>query len=418
MAKDYNLDAVIEQALAQSKEIRLARAEMENASALKKEALADALPQINLDFNYNYNFMESKFFFTVTDSSGKPQTQSFKTSFENQYQMNATLNQTIYSFGKVGGAIKAAGYYEKYIKNQFINQKQEIVLTAKKGFYQALLTEKIYQVAQASEISAKENYENIQLKYEAGSASEFELLQAEVRWRNSIPSTIEAKKNLELSLNHLKRIISVPMDEKISLSGNFDEYPSLPEKIQVQDVLNERPDYQSLQWEKRMRDKYISIQFANHLPSLQGNLSYQYQGASDDLKLENDNDNLFMGISLKIPIFSGGRTNAQVQKAKIDAYKNQTQIEILKEQIEIDLNNSYFLTQQTYEQIKAAEKGIITAEKTFQLAESRVENGLATQVELKQIRTDYDQALLNYYTAIFNYLNAYFEWEKTTGNIL
>ena len=51
------------------------------------------------------------------------------------------------------------------------------------------------------------------------------------------------------------------------------------------------------------------------------------------------------------------------------------------------------------------------------IAETRVRNGLATQLELKDSRILLDQAQLNYYSSIYDYLAAYFDWQKATGNV-
>ena len=102
---------------------------------MKKEALSQALPQINSELRYNRNFLQNKFFFTVTDSAGQERTESFTASFDNAYQFDATLNQTLFSFGKVGNAIKAANYFNRYRQFQFSADYQAIITQIKKAFY-------------------------------------------------------------------------------------------------------------------------------------------------------------------------------------------------------------------------------------------------------------------------------------------
>ena len=54
-------------------------------------------------------------------------------------------------------------------------------------------------------------------------------------------------------------------------------------------------------------------------------------------------------------------------------------------------------------------------EKAFEIAEITSDNGLATQLELKDARLAYDQAKLNYFAAQYEYLEAYFDWELAVG---
>jgi outer membrane protein TolC len=46
-----------------------------------------------------------------------------------------------------------------------------------------------------------------------------------------------------------------------------------------------------------------------------------------------------------------------------------------------------------------------------------MENGLATQLELRESRVDLDRAQVNFYSAIYDYLAAYFDWQRAVGEV-
>ena len=100
-AKEFDLPTILRLTEENNKDIKLARSNLEFASAQMKEAISTALPKVDLNLNYNRNFLENIFYFTVGG-----ETQSFKASFRNEYRFNATLDQTIFGFGKIGSAIK------------------------------------------------------------------------------------------------------------------------------------------------------------------------------------------------------------------------------------------------------------------------------------------------------------------------
>ena len=294
---------------------------------------------------------------------------------------------------------------------------QNIITEVNKAFYRALLLEKIYAVAQESEDSANGNYENIKLKYESGVMSEFDLLQAEVRWQNSIPETMQAEKNYKLSLNNLKALVNLPQDEEIELDGDLESYPTLPKEMQFEAVLSNRPDYQALYFEKKLREKYVFTERAESWPTLSGNLSYFYGARSDKFKLENDNDNIILGISLRFPLFTGGAASARIQQARIELDRTNTRIDIASDNIHVDFKNVILQLKEAYQRIKASNRSIESARRVFEIAESRVQNNLATQLELKDSRLFLDQAQINYYSAIYDYLAAFFDWQRITGNV-
>lgn len=414
-AKEYDLQDILIMADKQNKQIQLAQADLKTASAEKTNAFSAAFPQIDVNAGYNRNFKENIFYFVAPDSTGKLVTQSFKTSFANEFRVNAVLRQTLFSF-QVGYAIQAAKYYDQFTNRNYENIRQQVLTGVKKSFYGCILLKEALAVAEDSEASAKDNYENIKVKYESGIASEFELLQAEVRWQNSIPRTLAARKNYETAINNLKIQIGVPVDEPLTLSGNIATYPELPEMPVFAEVTEKRPDYKALLWQQKLYQKNVSIQKANYYPTLEGNFTYSYAAVSDQFKLEQSNDNYTLGLSLQIPIFSGGSRLAQVRKASADVDRATTRIAEANDNIKVELENLQLSMQEAMQRIQATEKAVQSARRAFEIAQTRVDNGLSTQVELKDSRVSLDQAQIEYLTAIYDYLSAYFDWETATGN--
>ncbi|MFZ0391024.1 MAG: TolC family protein [Calditrichia bacterium] len=417
-AKTYNLESILILARQNNKQIKLAEADKQFADAQKKEAVSTALPKINVDLGYNRNIFENRFYFEVEDpETGAMTTQSFKASFKNEYTLNAALNQTLFGFGKIGNAIQAAGYFEKYTNFNYQTQWQDVITQVKKAFYSALLLKQVWNVAEQSGQNARENYENILLKFESGAVSEFELLQAESRWQNVIPEAMQARKNYELALNNLKALVDIPLREEIELTGEFESLPPMPDSLSYGIVFEQRPDYNSLLWEKKLQEKRVAVEFSNHLPTLSGNVVYTYGARSDQFQLENDNDNVIVGVSLNVPIFSGGFTTAQVQKAKVDVQRVKTRIDMANDNIRIELQNIRLRLKEAQERMQATQKSVNTARRAYEIAESRVIHGLATQLELKDSQVLLDQAQVSYYSAIYDYLEAYFDWQLATGQV-
>jgi outer membrane protein TolC len=287
----------------------------------------------------------------------------------------------------------------------------------KKAFYRTLLLKKVWEVAVSSERSAKENYENIKLKFESGTLSEFDLLQAETRWQNSIPLTTQARKNYEVAMNNLKAMVDIPLREEVILDGGLETFPPLPDSLDYNVAFQQRPDYQSLLWEKKLQEKRVSIEKSNYYPTLYGNASYLFQSNSNRFKLDNRNENFIVGLSLNVPIFTGLYTQAQVQKARIDVSRVKTRISKANDDVRIQLQNIDLRLRESRERIEAAQKNTQTAGRAYDIAETRVDNGLATQLELRESRIDLDRAQVNFYEAIYDYLDAYFDWQLASGKV-
>ncbi len=411
-SRDLSLSSALKMAEENNDELKLARAELDYADAQVSEAWSTALPLVTADVNYSRNLKETFFFINADEGFGGSNRISF--TFKNEYSLTAKLEQTLLSY-KVGKALQIAYKFDDFTNQNYDHQRRTILTKVKEAYYDALLSHEILKVTTESEQSALENYEETKTRYESGVTSEFDLLQAEVRWRNAIPKTLAAEKNYELAVNNLKTMLDIPLDEEIELSDAYESIPPMPDEPDLQSVFENRLDFRALQLERDLRDKNVSLEFANHLPTLSGTFTYTYSGRSDELKIENDYDNYVVGLRLNIPLFSGGYTNAQVQKARIDVRKSDTRLSQTEDQIRVQLKNVMLSLREARKEIESAQKSVDAATRAFDIAEARLENGLATQLEVKDSRVFLDQAKVSLLTARFNYLKAYFQWQLVSG---
>jgi len=412
-----DLDQFLDLVRTNSKDLKLAEKEIDMAGANKKEAVSTALPKINVNANYDRHLSDSYMYMDMGAlTGGDSQIEKFKVNRNNNYGLNAVVSQTIFS-PNVYNAIKAAKQYQTLTDFVFDASYNEIITASKKGFYQAILLFEVWQVRKSSEDNAYDNYVNVKNSFDNGLVSEFDLLQAEVRWKDMIPQTTEAQKNYELALISLKNLGGIPVENKLSLTGSLEQYPDIPNEISFESILKSRPDYNALLWEEQLRRTNISAERSGYFPSLTGSFIYSFSSQSDEWEFEEKNNNYIVGLNLSIPIFNGGSTRARVKKARIELDKTKVRIDQSREDIYREITSINLRMNEAFERIKSAQATLVSAEKAFQIAQASAQNGLATQLELKDTRVMFDQASLNRFVAIYDYLAAYFDWQKAIGNI-
>ncbi|MCK4763524.1 MAG: TolC family protein [Candidatus Aminicenantes bacterium] len=416
-AETLDIDAYLALVKQNSKDLKLAKKELDMARVHKKEAAATALPKLMIEANYRRNLKDIYLFIDFPDfQTGEMTNQSFKINYKNEYGLTAVLNQTLFSF-KVGTALRAAKQYGKLTGFAYKAADQAIITAAKKIFYQTLLLEKVWQVTEAAEKNAHENFLNMQKKFDNGQISQFKLLQAEVRRDNLTPETTKARRNYELVLNNLKNLAGIAVEKKIALNGSLENYPPLPAALELAFILDSRPDYNALLWEEKLRRTAVKAESAERYPSLDLNLIYNFSSLSDQFKFERQNKSYIVGLHLSFPVYTGGYRLAQIQKAKIERDKTRIKIEQSKERIYNQAENIRLRLQEAQKRILSGRKSLQTAKKAFEIAQISADNGLATQLELKDVRMLYDQATLNCYASVYDYLDAYFDWQQALGKV-
>ena len=415
-SQEYDLDSFIKLVEKNSKDLKMAQKDLEMADANYTEALSTALPKVMAEATYNRNLGKMFLYVDFPDfDTGETTRQKFQISYNNDYSARAVLQQTLFSL-QVGAALRAADQYEKLTDYVYESSFQTTITIAKKGFYRALLLNKIWKVNEAAEKNAMENYENVKQKYTNGLVSEYDLLQAEVNWKNKIPETSLAKRNYEMGLVLLKNFAGISVDTEISLSGSLETFPAFPDSITFDTILRARPDYNALMWEKNLRETGVSLEKSNYYPYLTGHFVYNFTASSDEFNLDRQNSAYFVGVTLQIPIYTGGYTSAQVQKAKINLDKTGIRLEQSQNDISRNIKNIRLRLREAYSRIQSADKTRESAQRAFEIAQTSADNGMVTQLELNASRIQFEMAVLNYYVATYDYLDAYYDWELSTGS--
>ena len=415
-AQEHDINKFLELVERNNKDILIAMKDLDIADAQDAMARAGAYPYIAASAGYNRNLKEAYMYFNAQDLNPEaPDVISkFAINYKNEFSASATVSQQIFNWS-VFNAIQAAEQYENLTDHAFDATRKGVINGSKKAFYQTLLLKEIWKVNEDSEKNAHENYLDLKKKYEIGLASELDLLQAEVRWQNYIPELTQSERNYQLALNSLKTLAGLKYDEPFEIVGELKVISEKPTKIEMADVLNNRSDYNAMVWEKKLRESNVDVEWSGHMPSLSASLTYQYSSMSDEFKFERENNYLIAGLNLQIPIFSGGLTNAKVEQAQIEVDQTNLRIEKFENEIFTEINNLELKLQEAEKRIASAESTFKTAKKAFGISEIMFENGLATQLELKDARLGYDQAKLNYFAAVYEHLEAYFDWELAVG---
>ena len=415
--QQVDLDQFVELVKQHSKELQLAVKDREEADAQKNEARSLAYPHLAASAGYTRNLSDIYMYVdlsALSEDGGSGGAQKLAINRNNEFSAGVSLTQTLFS-GSVFNAIKAAKQYRTLTDYTYDATFQYVMTVARQAYSQALLLEKVVEVAAASEKNAEDNYHDTNNRYESGLASEFELLQAESRYREAVPATAEAKRNLELAMIGLKNLAGLPADEPLTLLGTLNSYPEMPNPIGLDAVLGNRPDYNARLWEEKLRRTNVSAQRAAYFPSLAAVAAYGYSAQSDAFRLEEENNSWTVGLKLSVPIFNGGETRAKVHQASVQLDRSRIELAQMRDDIEKELRSVRLRLEEAHERIKSAETSKQTAEKAFSIAEQTTRVGLTTQLELKDTRVMLDQATVNYYAAIFDYVLAYHDWKRVVG---
>ena len=333
---------------------------------------------------------------------------------DNEFSFGISVQQAVFDMKAFRG-VEASQEYLNLTGAAYESARQGILTMAKKLFYQTLLLQAVLDVRKSSEENAYENYTETQAKFDNGVASKMEVLRAEVNWKVTIPETSQAAKNLDIARWNLKNMAGI--DSKVNLVpvGSLLEYPSLPTELSMGEILAVRPDVQTLENQQILREINIDAMRAEFYPTLSANFTYGLQAASNKFDVSDPTEIISAGLTVSIPIFYGGSRFAQLKQAQLELEQTMTSIDKKRDDVGTEIGTIRLSLREAAARIESAKQTLNTAEQAYTITKTSVENGLATQLELKDSRLSREAAQLQYYSATFDYLNSYFDWQAATG---
>lgn len=154
------------------------------------------------------------------------------------------------------------------------------------------------------------------------------------------------------------------------------------------------------------------------MPKVQLGGTVQWQGNTDDLSTLNHNRSSNISVGVSLPLFSGGKNAAGIQKASIGVKEAAYQLEQIEDYVYTDVETAYRKVEETLTNIDATEDVVRQAEEALRLSKLLYENGSATQVDLMTAESGYIGAQSNYISSVFQYNLAVEDLKKSLNHLL
>ncbi|MHC1739405.1 MAG: TolC family protein [Ignavibacteriaceae bacterium] len=415
--KVITLDDAITLALEKNADLKVAELEINKSKEKLRESRSGLFPKLDVSGQYQ-RYIDKPVIFLPP---GSPFGTTLKIGSDNSFSASATMSVPLFAW-TLFEAISLSSDYLALTQQSYLITKNKIVGEVKKSFLTALLTGETKEVMRRSLINAEENFENIKRLNSAGTLSDYDVLRAEVQVENLRPLILQMDNNYKLSLEALKVAIGLDADAVISVTGSLDPLQSLivpSEQEVIDEFIQNNPQVAILDYQVRLNDRNVSLETSAYYPSLAGFGSYQYQAQANDFKTSNYNwvKTSIIGLQLQVPIFNGFKTDARISQAKIGLKQSLEQKRNLTEALKTQALSILYRLQQAAIRIKGQEKTVRQAEEGFNISKTRLENSLATQLEVNDAELAWRQAKLNRLQAIYDFKVAEAELETVLGKI-
>ncbi len=371
-----SLEEAIDLGLKKSEDLEKASLDIEKAEAQIREAWASAFPKLEASVQSIRHFKSAVIQFGD---------QAIRVKQDWELLTGITLNQVLYTFGKVSTALDMAKMSRELNETVKDQVQREIRYAVEVSYYNVILASKLLEITKDSYQNAKNNQQALRKRFQGGRVPRFDNIKMAADVASRLPQVRSAEKNLRLAYLQLNLFTEMDKDARPTLTSKMSNNFSM---IQNEDNLLKKtlegPSLKISDINVGLLDKQAELKNADHYPSIGLFGSLNHGGTGNEMPVEEDRmfTSTAVGIAVTIPIYSGGETSAQYRQAIIEKVKAKVNREKTKKDLSLSIESSLEEYKANKAKFDSAKEALRLATQAYKLTRTRFETGGATRYDL------------------------------------
>ena len=326
------------------------------------------------------------------------------------------VSQPLYTWGKIGAAIQAAEAGLKTAEDQLRLFRQAAVRDVTTVFSDVLLAKELHTAASENLAQKKRLLEEAERKYAAGTATDYEVLAAQVAVQNAFPATIRSE-NAIASARHQLRFLLALDGQEVDAVGTLDTEFTTPPDYQeaLKSAHAKRPELADLRHRIGIYSELVTIAAAENKPRLdfKGSAGWHWLDIRESPPLSGSSNGSAWsaGLYFSFPFFDGLKGSGKTAQAKSDLRSRQIDEARLLEAIALEVRTGRDAVKEAADIVQALGGTVKQAQRLVQMAEKGYEYGVKIRLEL-------DDAQLNLVQARSNLARAQRDYRVARVNLL
>lgn len=317
-------------------------------------------------------------------------------------------------------SIKISGMDVELAVEKARASRLDMVSQVKNAYYAVLFSKEAFNVYKEVYENAMTNYAETEKKYNVQKATDLDMARAKTNVANAIPNVYNAESSIILALWQLKAVMGIDLEMNIDVEGAIEDYSEyMTSDVTKADSisLDRNSTMKQLEIQANELAQSIKTQQYAYIPTLALAFNYSYNAMTNDFNFKEYRwtPYSYVGVSLSIPIFSGGKRLNQVRQARNSYEQMRLQMTSTERNLKISIRQSLNTMETNVKSYDAAKDAVASAEKAYNIAEKSYEVGRATLTDLNDAQLALTQARLAESQAVYNFIVAKTQLEQTLG---
>jgi HAE1 family hydrophobic/amphiphilic exporter-1 len=319
------------------------------------------------------------------------------------------LTQVLFTWGQVGAAIRAAKIGVAFSEEQLRRFRQAVTRDVATAFYDVLVARELATIARQHVEQRERHLEEARRRRAAGTATDYDVLAAEVAVANARPARIRAENAVRTARARLRFLLADAAGE-VDAAGDLAApiQPAPDYEAVLATALANRPEVRELAHQRGIATELVRIAAAAGKPRVDFAAGYGRRslGVRD---IDTNGLTWDAGVFMSFPVFDGRKTAGRVAQARSDLERLRLDEAKLREGIAVEVRVALDAVREAEEILAAISGTVAEAERLLFMAEKGYEFGAKTYLDVQDAqlnlsaargnlavaRRDYRVALLN-----------------------
>ncbi|HYW43468.1 MAG TPA: TolC family protein [Bryobacteraceae bacterium] len=325
-----------------------------------------------------------------------------------------TGSQTVFDFGSIR-RFQASKVGVSAAKSGVEDTAERVASQVARAYLAAVKADTDVETAQANVALSQAVAAQAEHQKTAGTGTGIEVTRAKVQLANDQQQLLAAENSRRAAHLRLLRAMGLRLDVEMELTDKLQYLPvdAVTLAQAKAQAIQKRPDLQEQQEREGNARLSASATRLERLPSVMAFGDYGDNGTGFGSALPTRT----YGISVKVPIFDGGRRDARRAESDSEYRSEKLRTNDLKEQIELDVRLALDELRSADDEVKVSREGLQLAENELTQARRRYDAGVANSLEVTDAQTRLERARDNQTAALYGYNVARLDLAQAMGNV-
>lgn len=295
------------------------------------------------------------------------------------------------------------------------NAREYVAAQVARTYYLAVRAKAQRDAAESNLELARELEGLAKNQKDAGTGLAVEVTRAVVQRSQAEQMLLVRDNELRAARLQLRMAIGLDLGTGIELADTM-QAPGAPQPqldTAIQSALENRPDWRSQQSRLESARLMSSASKWERLPSVMAFGDYGASGNTPSASLPTR----AIGVSVKVPIFDGGRRDAQRAESNAKLREEELRSRDLKQQIELEIRLALDALESSRNQVAVAIEALEQADLELTQATRRYRAGVANSLEVTSAQSNLEQARANSIDSLFRYNLARVDYAMAVGQV-